>query len=565
MNFLSFGKFSQIEYKRMDFAAVKRCLRILIRQFERAEDFECAEKALLGIERLMSEVHTNATVCSIRHTVNTADVFYESEMKFINKSLVMMMGVSKRYTKCLLRTPYRKQFSDKYGEVIFKNAEADYRLSSLKIIPLLLKINKLTMEYSKLLASQSVAFGGEKCNFYGLLKHMENPGREVRKQAMAAWSEAYRKIAPRLDAIYAGLVKLRRKKAKRLGFKNYVDMVYLERYRFDYNEKDVEFFRGEVLKHITPLCAELVKKQAERLGVDKLKYYDEKLFFPEGNADPKGTPEELVAAAQKMYREMSPESGEFFDFMVEHGLFDLETKLNKRLGGYCTVLPSYGAPFIFSNFNGTAADYGVMTHEAGHCFNKYLALRQSKLLSTVNATSEVSEIHSMTMELFALPWAKEFFGKNTEKAVYVQIADSLMSVPYMACVDEFQHKVFLGKKTDAAQRRILWSSLEKKYMPWRDYGGDEFLESGGFWMQKQHIFLYPFYYIDYALAQTCAYEFYGKSKADSKAAWDDYVKLCRAGGNDTYLNLLKYARLTSPFSKGAVEKAVGAILPDLKL
>ncbi len=139
MNFLSFGKFSQIEYKRMDFAAVKRCLRILIRQFERAEDFECAEKALLGIERLMSEVHTNATVCSIRHTVNTADVFYESEMKFINKSLVMMMGVSKRYTKCLLRTPYRKQFSDKYGEVIFKNAEADYRLSSLKIIPLLLK------------------------------------------------------------------------------------------------------------------------------------------------------------------------------------------------------------------------------------------------------------------------------------------------------------------------------------------------------------------------------------------------------------------------------------------
>jgi len=564
MEFQQFGKFSEIEFKRIDFGKVKKDFVAAIKSFENAKDFQTADDALMKIEQLRSDMATNGNLCQIRQHINTADKFYEAEMKYFYKNIALFTFVAKKAYKAMLNTPFRKEFSDKYGEIFFKQLEADNKTTSVKNIFLIMKENKLTMDYSKLVATQSCTFDDKKCNFYGLLKLMENEDRDVRKRAMQAWSKMYENISEKLDNIYRQLINIRGKMAKRLGFDSYIDMIYLVRHRFDYNEKDVAAFREQILKVVTPLAEKLAKSQADRLGIEKLHYYDEKIMFPDGNANPIGTTEELIEKTQKMYRDMSAESGEFFDFMVEHELFDLETKPNKHMGGYCSVLPNYGAPFIYSNFNGTGADHRVLTHEAGHCFNFYLSLRNNKLSETVDATAEVCEIHSISMEHFTIPYAKEFFGDNTDKAIYALIADRLMGLPYMAAVDEFQHEVFHNTKLTSGDRLAVWKKIERKYMPWRDYDGDEFLSKGGFWMQKQHVFLYPFYYIDYALAQISAYEFYGKDKADHKSAWKDYVTLCRAGGNDTYLNLLKMSGLTNPFTAGAVEKAIISVLPDIE-
>ena len=103
----------------------------------------------------------------------------------------------------------------------------------------------------------------------------------------------------------------------------------------------------------------------------------------------------------------------------------------------------------------------------------------------------------------------------------------------------------------------LW--LEKVYMPWRKYDGNAFLEEGGFWMQKQHIFLYPFYYADYALAQICAFEYYDRYLEDKQGAWRDYLNLCRAGGSKSYYELFKLGGITVPFADDAVKNAVGPI------
>ena len=186
--------------------------------------------------------------------------------------------------------------------------------------------------------------------------------------------------------------------------------------------------------------------------------------------------------------------------MTKYELFDLETRPGKHLGGYCTSLPEYKAPFIFSNFNGTSADVDVLTHEAGHAFQAYLGERLIPIGVLQGSTSEVCEIHSMSMEFFTYPWMDKFFGDRADEYRYAHLCDALAVIPYMACVDEFQHEVYKNPKMTAKERRGVWRSIEKKYMPWRDYDGNAFLENGGFWMQKQHIFLYPFYYIDYALA-----------------------------------------------------------------
>jgi len=134
----------------------------------------------------------------------------------------------------------------------------------------------------------------------------------------------------------------------------------------------------------------------------------------------------------------------------------------------------------------------------------------------------------------------------------------------MCVVDEFQHRMYEQPDLDAHQRRQVWRAIEKEYMPWRDYDGEPFLEEGGFWMQKQHIFLYPFYYIEYALAQICAFQYYGRMKEDPKAAWEDYLRLCRAGGTKGYFELLETGSLLNPFKDGTVEKATTHVIEELK-
>ena len=183
-----------------------------------------------------------------------------------------------------------------------------------------------------------------------------------------------------------------------------------------------------------------------------------------------------------MYRELAPEAGEFFDFMVEYDLFDLVTKPGKRVGGYCTFLPQYHAPFIFSNFNGTYADVNVLTHEAGHAFAGFTAAKFQKIPELFHSTSEINEMHAMAMELWTYPWMESFFGEKADDYRKDHLADALMGIPYLVSVDEFQHRVYENPDMTPMEWRAAWHEIEKEYMPWRAYDGNEFLEQGGFWM-----------------------------------------------------------------------------------
>ncbi|MBO4356473.1 MAG: M3 family oligoendopeptidase, partial [Clostridia bacterium] len=501
---------------------------------------------------IMSKVETQYVIANIRNTVNMKDEFYDGEMKFFNKAMPKMIPVMKKCTSALLKSKFRDQLEEVYGKQLFKHNEIQEKLMSRAIILPSIKENNLTTEYSKLAASCSVDFMGEKCNFYGLLRHMQSTDREERKNAFVEWAKLYEDISKKLDEIYDKLVAVRVKIAAKLGYDNYIDYVYLNRGRYDYGPEKVAEFRDAVLKYITPLCAKLYEEQRERLGIDKLSWYDEDIVFPDGNAVPIGTPEELIEKARLMYNDMSPETKEYFNFMVEHELLDLVTKENKHLGGYCTFLSEYKAPFIFSNFNGTSADVDVLTHEAGHAFEAYYSSRRLPINEITFSTSEINEIHSMSMEHFAYPYMESFFGDKADKYRYAHFCEAIKTIPYLVCVDEFQHRVFEDPKMTAAKRRKIWREIELKYMPWRDYDGNKFLEDGGFWMQKQHIFLYPFYYIDYALAQMCAFSLY-KRKVEGDEAWDDYLKLCSFGGKYGYFETLRKANIPIPLNEDVVK------------
>ncbi len=272
----------------------------------------------------------------------------------------------------------------------------------------------------------------------------------------------------------------------------------------------------------------------------------------------KGSPEWIIANGQKMYQELSKETGEFFRFMTENNLMDLVAKKGKAGGGYCTFIEDYKAPFIFSNFNGTSGDIDVLTHEAGHAFQVFSS-RNFDIPEYLWPTYEACEIHSMSMEFFTWPWMELFFKEDTEKYLFSHLCGALLFLPYGVSVDEFQHWVYEHPEAAPAERKQKWREIEKKYMPHKDYDGFSYLEKGGFWQRQAHIYNDPFYYIDYTLAQICAFQFWKRSRENYDVAWQQYVDLCKLGGSKSFTELVKSAGLISPFEDGCVQSVIGDV------
>jgi M3 family oligoendopeptidase len=556
-------KFSELEYVRPDMEKAGETVKACVKAMKTAASYAEFRDAYMEYVKLDTELATAKSIAHIRNTVNLMDEYYEKEMAYFNAEMPKYQLLVKEMGTVILESPFKKDMEAEFGRILLQNMEAGQLLSGEAVVEDKVKEADLASLYSKTVAAASADFHGEKLNTYGLLKHMQSTDRTERREAFLAWAGLFESIAPEIDRIYDGLVKLRAGMAEKLDFENFVPMGYLARRRYDYTAKELSVFRKQVREVIVPACEELFERQREALGLDKLYYYDESVGSPEGNPVPVGGRDYLVAQAQKMYRELSPESGEFFDFMVQYDLFDLEAKKGKRVGGYCTTLPLYHAPFIFSNFNGTEADVNVLTHEAGHAFAGFTAAKFQKLPELCHSTSEINEIHSMGMELWTYPWMELFFGEQADQYRREHLADALKKIPYMVCVDEYQHRVYEKPDMTAMERRKVWRELEKVYMPWRDYDGNEFLENGGFWMQKQHIFLYPFYYVDYAMAQIGAFEFYTKMKENRTAAWEDYYNLCKAGGSKGYFELLAEAKLHNVLEEGTVREALAGVLAEL--
>ena len=406
------------------------------------------------------------------------------------------------------------------------------------------------------MATAEIEFDGKKLNLYGIQKYFENPDREVRKAAFKKYSEFYEKNEEKMEEIFDKLVKVRTKMGQALGYKTFTPLGYLQQGRSDYGQEEVASFREQVLRELVPLCSKLYEAQAKRIGVDRLMAYDEKFIFPDGNAEPIGDEDYMVKEAQKMYHDLSPETGEFIDFMIDHELMDLTNKPGKANTGYMTSLPKYLAPFVFSCFNHTIFDMQVLSHELGHAFAGYRAMRHQPVMAYYSESTDIAEIHSMSMEQFCYPYAERFFGDAADKYRFAHLQEALTFVPFGVAVDEFQHIIYENPNLTPKERTMEWHKLEEKYMPWRKYENDPFMERGGFWYHKIHIFLYPFYYINYTLTTMGAMEFKKRYAENKEEAFKDYLTLCDIGGSLSYLESLKAAHLHVPFEEGSVANAI---------
>lgn len=548
-------KFSDIEYRRPDLEKVQSDFQGLLQQFDKAADAQEQETVINKINELKAEFQTAGSIATVRNSIDTSNAFYETEQEFFDNTEPIFRDLNIQFYKSLNNSPFKAQLEKKFGRQLFDIAATSVRSFGPAVIGDMQEENRLGTEYSKLVATAELEFRGEKYNLAGVEPFEQSTDRETRKEAATTKYKWWAENAGEFDTIYDKLVKTRTKIAHKLGYKNFVELGYDRMLRTDYKAEDVVKFRKQVLDHVVPLSNELRERQRRRLGLDKLKYYDIPLNFLSGNATPKGSPDWIVDNGKKMYSELSPETKEFFDFMMDYDLMDLNNKKNKQAGGYCTHFSQYKAPFIFSNFNGTSHDIDVLTHEAGHAFQCYQS-RNNSIEEYLWPTYEACEIHSMSMEFFAWPWMELFFQQDTEKYKFSHLSSAMLFLPYGVAVDEFQHVVYENPDMTPKQRDEVWRDIDRKYRPYVDYDGNAYLENGGLWKRQGHIFRSPFYYIDYCLAQICALQFWNRAQKGDKTAWPDYLTLCKAGGSKSFLDLVKLANLNNPFEPSTVQPVI---------
>jgi M3 family oligoendopeptidase len=551
-------KFQDMPYERVEYAQAEKEYRQIIADFQAALSGEEQFKVHERYYALNNKVGTMMTIAHIRHDIDTTDEFYNGEKEYYDEIQPKLANLTVEYQRGMYESPYRSYLEGKIGKVAFKNIELQLKSFDEKLIPLMQEENALTTKYDKLIASAEIEWEGEILNLSLLKPYLTSSDRNVRKRAYEKYSAYFTSVAEELDDIYDKLVKNRTEQAKQMGYENYVELGYYRMNRNCYDKGMVENYRRQIKEYFVPFAERMHERRRKRLGLEKLSYIDTGVFFPNGNPAPIGTPEEIVEAGKRMYSEMAEETKEFFDFMTENQLFDVLGRKTKKAGGYMTFLPEYGAPFIFANFNGTSGDVDVITHECGHAFQGYLA-GMDPIQEHRDITMETAEIHSMSMEFFSEKWIGLFFGERADDYRDMHLEDAAAFIPYGCMVDEFQHIVYENPGMTPDERKMAWLELEKVYRPHMDYEGDAFFAKGGFWQRQLHIYDYPFYYIDYCLAQTCAIQYKAMMDEDYEKAWESYLKFCRLSASGFFTDMLKEVGLQSPFEDGCIKNVIGKL------
>ncbi len=540
---------------------VKEKIDALIEEFKACNSGEDELKVIKKYFKYCDKIESDTTVISIRNSIDTTDKKYEKAMEKVNNIMPVVQTYTQQFEKLILESKNRSYLEEKLGKHYFNLVENSFKCFDEKIVEECIEENKLVTEYEKLMASADIEYKGEHLNLSQFGKYLSDPDRDTRIEASKLVYGFLEEHDKEFGEIYDKLVHVRDTMAKKMGFENYVDFGYLRLSRLDYNSIMVEEYRKQITEDVVPFVTKLKKRQAKRINIKKPEFYDYSLEFLSGNAKPIGNSTYLVSVAKKMYEDMSVESGKFFNFMVDSNLMDLDAKKGKRGGGYMTYMPSYKAPFIFANSNGTSADVDTLTHEVGHAFQGYLGSKIA-VPSYRMPTLEACEIDSMSMEFFAYPYMKGFFGDQDEKYKFSHLSDAISFLPYGAEVDDFQHWVYTHVDATHEERCAYWAKIDKIYRPWMNYNGFEFLEKGHFWIRQSHIYCAAFYYIDYTLAQVLAIEFKNEYEKNKEKAWKKYIKLLKMGGKYPFLELITKAHLINPFEEGSIKKI---LRPQIKI
>ena len=463
-----------------------------------------------------------------------------------------------------LQNPHRRALPGRY-RLLDRVIENRFTLFRQENVPLEVTENELMTEYQKVTGAMTVVYRGEERTLQQMAIFLEIPDRAMRQEAWELTTRRRLQDKETLEDLFDRLRDVRLQITANAGFASYRDYTFRRRERFDYGPEDCFRFHEAVEAHFVPLVERLARERQVLLGVEALRPWDTEV-------DPLGRPplrpfdqtSELLDRSEAVFRRVDPELGEHFQFMREESLLDLESRKGKAPGGYQSDLSERRWPFIFMNAVGLDRDVRTLLHEGGHAFNT-IAAREEPLAEYRDPPLEFAEVASMGMELLSAAHLDAFYqDPEDRRRAYRERLEGIVRIfPWIATVDAFQHWLYTNPAHTREQRREAWIRTLQRFHRDVDWSGHE--EARAYrWHSQLHIFLVPFYYIEYGIAQLGALQVWLRSRSDYRDAVARYRAALALGGTRPLPELFTAAGARFAFDGATVGPLAEALAAELE-
>ena len=430
-------------------------------------------------------------------------------------------------------------------------------------VPLVAEAEGLAAKYQEITGGMSADWDGERVPLPRLAPYLKQPDRGVREAAWRAANQPYVAAHDELAALFDRMVSLRQAMATNAGFADFRDYVFVAKCRFDYTPADCVRLQEAIASEVVPACLRALEHRRQRLGLETLRPWDLAIDpWRSTSPVPYRDTGELQSVAERIFTAVDPTLGVQFQTMIDEHLLDLESRPGKAPGGYCDTLHARGRPFVFMNAAGVAEDVTTLLHEAGHCFHAFASHARPYIWQR-HPGAESAELASMSMELLAAPHLARPIGYYSEPDALStrleHLEDTLISLAHIASVDAFQTWIYTsGEGGDAAARDREWLSLRQRFEPGVDWTGLE-AERVARWYRQLHIFLYPFYYIEYGIAQLGALQVWRNAREDPRCAVEAYRRFLALGATRPLPELYREAGVELLFDAPAIGELVALV------
>ncbi len=462
-----------------------------------------------------------------------------------------------------LDSPHRSALPGERYQVYDRSQENRRQLYREANIPRETELSELEQQYQKIIGAMTVTFHDKEYTPSQMAPFLEEPDRETRQEAWELVAARRLADADKLDELFDRMLKLRVAIANEAGFDSYTEYAYRSRERFDYGVEQAVAFQEAIERVVVPLAKGLQEERRKSLNVDTLRPWD-LAVDPLGRAPlrPFDDPEKLAEGTRTIFEKVDPELAEQFRFLHDHALLDLANRKGKAPGGYQTTLEDDRLPFIFMNAVGIDGDLRTLLHEGGHAFHS-LACRGESLAAYREAPIEFCEVASMSMELLGARDTKVFYEEADAERSYRHLLEEIILIlPWIATVDAFQHWIYANPNHKHSERRKAWTGLLDRFGGIVDWTGHQDAREHS-WHRQLHIFLYPFYYIEYGIAQLGALQIWRRSLEDRAAAVDGYRNALSLGGSRPLPELFEAAGIRFDFSQETLSPLIDAVRAEL--
>ena len=545
-------KFEEIKYRRIDYEDIKEKLIELEQRLKSSKDkieFLSVFREINLLHLEIEECYDYADICNMR---NEDDEFYKGEMEYWNSVKPKFDLLFLNIYKYCLNVPFREDLKDMIPDNFFNSIYYETKISSDDILELKKKDSELKAAYRCVLRRKCL-FRGELHPLSYVSSFFTSSNRDERKEAHDAYDNFFLENRDELDSIFYEMIKVRNEIASKLGFKNYSEMSIYSLRRFGYDYEQIRKFRDNVRKYMLSLVNKISDIQKHKLQLDSLEYYDT-AFYKE-SPELLYIGEDLLVKMKEIFNKISKDLGSFYADMYDFGFIDLLSRDNKVNFAITNYLALEGIPVITGNFKNKYTDLITLSHEFGHAFQKFQASIEDKkhIVSPflIYHTFEIAEMFSYGMELIVLDYIRELFSEEDyHKFVFLSIKDLITTMPYICAVDEFQEVVYSTDDINISKIRGTWLELCEKYDLVQRNCGHENLDNGGYFYRQSHIFLNPFYYIDYAISYFGALAIWQKSDKNL----DTFKEMAKVASYYPLDKLIDRFDISNPFDEESVKQ-----------